>query len=184
MPTLQTFTADTLPSHIEWQLRDFARIVWGDEVSQDISEVLHPPRWNPRYFVLAKGDLVMSSATVLWKPITINDVPYIMYGLGLVLTYPEFRKQGHGGRVVAEASDYIRQQATADMALLQTSPDLKQFYGACGWQHTPKIRALSGDPKNPTDGDSWLMMMFLSDKAQTARRYIEEHPFYLDEHIW
>src|SRR5262245_58866403 len=138
MEAVQTFTASHLPSHFEWQIRDFSRIVWHTDVTHDIRESLHPERWHPTYWVIAHGELVISSSAVLWKMVEIDQQFYKVYGLGMVLTYPAHRQQGYGRKVVAAASAFIQQASDADFALLQTAPHLEGFYKTHGWKHSSR----------------------------------------------
>jgi predicted acetyltransferase len=184
MKEVQIFTASNLPLHFEWQLRDFSRIVWHTDITHDISVSLHPERWHPTYLMIANKELVISAAAVLWKMVEIHNQLYKIYGLGMVLTYPAHRKQGYGQKVVAAATELIMQTSDADLALLQTAPHLEQLYKKHGWNHTSKIKILSGNPNKPIDEDGWFMTMFLSERAKRNQTYFELMPFYLDEHIW
>jgi predicted acetyltransferase len=161
METVAQYSSQDLPQHFAWQMLDFARMEWQDDITHDLSLELHPEKWHPSYFVMASDQMMISSATVLWTMIEFQGHSYKVYGLGLVLTYPEYRKQGYGRQVVSVATRFIQQEATADLAILQTAPQLEQFYGEHGWIHTPNITVLSGSPENPIDTDAWIMTMFL-----------------------
>ena len=177
------YSAEDLPTHFVWQMLDFARMQWYEDI-KNFGLPLHPEKWHPSYFLIAEGQLLISSATVLWTTIQFQGQSYKIYGLGMVLTYPSYRKQGYGRQVIANATRYIRQDEKADLALLQTAPYLEGFYAEHSWEHTPKIQVLSGKPDNPIDDDGWIMMQFLSERAQQERKTFEAHPFYLDVHIW
>lgn len=177
------YSAEDLPMHFTWQMLDFARMQWHEDI-EHFGLPLHPANWHPTYFLIADGKFLVSSATVLWKIIHFQDQAYKIYGLGMVLTYPTYRKQGYGRQVISNATCYIREDKEADLALLQTAPYLEHFYAEHGWEHTPKIRVLNGQLDNPIDDDGWIMMQFLSRRAQKQRKTFEEHPFYLDVHIW
>lgn len=184
MTMIQQFTTDTLPEHFKWQMRDFTRIVWDSKEPADMTHPLSPDRWHPRHFVIADGQFLLSATTVLWKMVDIVGQSYKMYGLGMVMTYPTHRKQGYGQQTVKAATDFIRQDATADMAWLQTRPELEQFYGAQGWTYMPDVTVLSGAIDQPVNENSWMMMLFLSGRAHQNRQQIEKATFYLDEHLW
>jgi GNAT superfamily N-acetyltransferase len=184
MEAVQTFTASQLPTHFAWQLRDFSRIVWHADITRDIRVSLHPERWHPTYLVIADGEWLISAAAVLWKRVEVQHQRYKIGGLGMVLTYPEYRKQGYGRQIVAAATALIQQTPDADLALLQTAPDLAGLYKLHGWNHNPRLKILSGDPSNPIDEKGWFMMMFLSERAKRHQTAFESAPFYLDEHIW
>lgn len=184
METIAQYPAEDLPDHLLWQLRDFARIQWYQEITHDIKLQLHPEKWHPRYFVLVQDQILVSSATVLWKMIDFQGRSYKVYGLGMVLTYPEYRKKGYGRHVVSVATHFIKQDPTADLAILQTAPYLERFYAEHGWEHPPHVKVLNGSPENPVDDSGWIMAMFLSEDAQNNRKHFDETPFYLDTDIW
>jgi len=177
------YSAEDLPTHFIWQMLDFARMQWHQDITH-FGLPLHPAKWHPTYFLIADDQLLVSSATVLWKMIQFKGQSYKTYGLGMVLTYPSYRKQGYGRQVISNATRYIQDDTEADLALLQTAPHLEHFYAEHGWEHTPNIRVLSGEPDNPINDDGWIMMLFLSEQARTQRKNFEVNPFYLDTHIW
>ncbi len=184
MTIIQTYTTETLPVHFKWQMRDFARIVWNADVTQKMDSALHPATWHPTYFILSYRELVLSSATVLWKTIDFQGQVFKVYGLGMVMTYPSHRKQGYGRQVVQAATQYIQEQVDVDIALLQTAPHLEKFYAEHGWEHIPSIKILSGALDNPIEDDGWFMLMFLSDDAKQHQSLFEKEPFYFDKKIW
>lgn len=181
--TVQQYTPDNLPEHFMWQIFDFARVSWAEE-GQPFGLPLDPPTWHPTYFIISDDQILISSATVLRTIVQCQNHSYKLYGIGNVLTYPSYRKQGYGRQVIANATHYIRQDKQADMALLQTAPHLEKFYGEHGWEHTPDIKTLTGDADHPIVDDGWIMMLFLSQRAHDHRKDFAHHGFYIDEYIW
>ena len=188
MPTLAQYT-NNLPEHILWQILSFHRFVWREDV-ENMDELLagktplHPPHWQPRYFVLADGEVLISAAAVVQTEIEVQASTYTIFGLSMVMTYPDYRNQGHGSYIVKEATDHIKGQPSADIALLQTAPHLEHFYNQHGWEHTPKIGLLVGNRNKPREDDGWYMMFYLSERARRHHADFEQKPFYFDVHVW
>ncbi len=187
MPILTQYSLDTLPDHLLWQILSFHRFVWREDV-KNMDELLagnrplHPARWQPRYFVLADGEVLISAAAVVQTDVKVQSNTYTTYGLSMVMTFPDYRNQGCGSRIVKETTATI--QAQADIALLQTAPHLESFYSQHGWAHTPKVKLLVGNRGHPREDDGWYMMLFLSEQARRQRSDFETIPFYFDVDVW
>lgn len=158
-------TAD-LPQFIELQIRTFQRILWFDDNEDEPNEPLTAAELHPVYFVLAKEDQLISYARIIWMTIPHQGKNYKMYGLGDVFTFPASRHKGYGSRVVSSATNFIRTDSEADMAILLTEPGLEKFYQLSGWDHIPDLRLLTGEKANPQIRDDFAMMLFLSRKAK------------------
>jgi GNAT superfamily N-acetyltransferase len=184
MPDIQQFTLDTLPTDYEWQIRDFVRIHWFDGFQFDVNMTLHPDFWQPAYFVIADQRALFSAATAVWKMVEVNGKSYKTYGLSGVLTYPAFRKKGYGRQVVEAATNYIKQQADADMAILWTNENLLPFYERHGWQHTAKVTVTAGPQDNPELTYGFPMMLFLSEQARQMRPTLDGGTLYFGEYSW
>jgi GNAT superfamily N-acetyltransferase len=181
---LMQYTLDTLPTDYEWQIRDFVRIHWYDAFQHDVNETLHTPFWHPRYFVIANQRALFSAATAVWKPVEINGTAYKTYGLSSVLTYPAFRGKGYGLQVVEAATDYIKQQADADMAILWTGENLLGFYGRFGWERPENLWVMHGPQNDPQLSYGEPMMLFLSERARQMRPSLIGGTFYFGEYTW
>lgn len=184
MPDVLQYTLDTLPVDYEWQIRDFVRIHWFDGFQYDVNMTLHPDFWHPAYFVIADQRALFSAATAVWKMMEINGTSYKTCGLSGVLTYPAFRGKGYGRAVVDAATDYIKQQPDADMAILWTGENLLPFYGRCGWEYPEKINVLCGPQDDPHPSEGLPMMLFLSDRARQMRPTLDGSKLYFGEYSW
>ena len=108
-----------------------------------------------------------------------------VYCLGDVFTYPAFRHRGFGQQVMTFATDSIRADTTADVAILFTDPDLQSFYAQSGWEYIPELRSSIGDPDLPEDySGAFAMMMFLSHTAKTLRDKFVTTPIFLPGYGW
>ena len=183
MPELQQFTADTMPDHFGWQILDFVRIHWFDIFAHEKEAAVHPAMWHPTYFIIAEQRALYSNATVVWQDITVNGQPYRAYGLSSVLTYPAFRKQGYGSRVVTAATEFIKAQADADLAILWTDPPTESFYTTHGFVHPTDFFTTSGDPAAP-EPTHFSMLMFLSASGQRLQQALAGGSLYFGEHTW
>lgn len=185
MVELKTFTNADLPEAYAHQIRDFVRIYWFDVYKFSSQEPVSPDELSPIYHVMVDGQALYSSVTIVRRLIRHEGVEYMCYGLSAVLTYPYFRKRGYASQLVQAATDRIRQSPDADIAWLQTGPDLGGFYGRFGWEHMPQLKILSGDPNEPkVEPDGFFMLLFVSDKAKANRHILENAPLYLGPYLW
>ena len=184
MPDVLQYTLDNLPTDYEWQIRDFVRIHWYDGFQYDVNATLHPDFWHPAYFVIADQRALFSAATAVWKMVEIDGISYKTYGLSGVLTYPTFRGKGYGRAVVDAATDYIKQQAGADMAILWTGENLFPFYEHCGWEHPDKLKVMHGPKDDPQLSYGEPMLLFLSERTQQMRPTLIGGTFYFGEFTW
>lgn len=133
--------------------------------------------------MLVERNILISHSEVVWKYLEIGDQAYKIYGLAGVLTYPGFRGQGFGGRVVALATEYIN-KSDADLGVVFTQPHLEEFYARCGWLPMRKPIFLVGSKENPEITDHLVLMRFLSEKGKNIRNVIESEPVYFGEDDW
>lgn len=177
-------SAKDLPPHFEWQIRAFLRLLWFDENEDELNEPLTPEELHPVYFVLARENSLISYARIIWMPIDHLGNTYKMYGLGDVFTFPASRKKGYGSRVVESATNYIRADSEADIAILLTEPGLENFYRSIGWEYIPDLRLLTGEPDNPQTRDDFAMMLFLSGKAKQNHTNFQTQTVFLPGDEW
>jgi len=120
-----------LPRLLEQQLWDFARLVWGDDLMGEGR--FRSRSWDdppPTHFVRVAGDLLISHAQVL--PLRFDSAPGLRVGgVGAVLTYPQFRGEGHASALLRRADEHIRE--TADVGILFCDPPKVAFYERLGW---------------------------------------------------
>lgn len=183
MPQLQQFTADTLPDHVGWQIHDFVRIHWFDIFAYEKEADVHPAMWHPTYFVVTEQKALYSAATAVWQDITVNGEIYRTHGLSGVLTYPAFRGQGYGRQVVAAATDFIKAQPDADLAILWTGSNLETFYNQSGWENPRDFTVTQGDPSNP-EVSEFPMLLYLSNHGRALRESLAGKSLYFGPYNW
>ena len=183
MPQLQQFTGDTLPEHFGWQIHDFVRIHWFDIFAYEKEADVHPAMWHPTYFIVNEQRALYSVATAVWQDITVNGETYRTHGLSGVLTYPAFRKKGYGQQVVTAATDFIKQQAGADLAILWTGSNLETFYNRSGWEYPQAFTVTTGEPENPEIGE-FPMLLYLSDRGRALRESLAGKSLYFGPYYW
>ena len=118
MAQLSIFDPTTLPEAHAHQIRSFIRMHWHDEYLYDLDAPLFPPERHPRHVVVHERHALLSHARVIWVDFAHAGENWRLYCLGDVLTYPAFRRRGHGGEVVGAATRLIRSDEAADAAIL------------------------------------------------------------------
>jgi GNAT superfamily N-acetyltransferase len=168
------------PADLKCQTLSFLRLEWpegfmGDNRLRDwiTQESDHPVHW-----VLVESGILISHLNVVWKYLEHAGVTYKTYGLTGVFTYPAFRRQGYGSRLVAAGTAAIR-ASEADIALFHCDPHLCDFYAQHGWEVLPQAITYLGPPEAPIVVQRELLMMqFLSPKGQAGRTAFERQPIY------
>lgn len=185
MPQIIVYpTSDAVPPLVACQILSFIRIAWFDIYQYELDAPLMPDEWHPVHVVMAEQHAVLSHAAVVWRTVPHAGETYKTYGLSGVFTYPAFRKRGYGQQVVDAATRQIERDPKADIALLFTDSELSGLYGRSGWEHTPNVSILTGDPGDPQVYDAFTMMRFLSPKGKQARPKFEREPVYFAEDGW
>lgn len=169
MAQLSIFTADSLPEPHEHQIRSFIRLHWHDEYRFNLDGPLVPPERHPTHLVIHDRHALFSHGRVSWVEVDHAGLRYRIYCLGDVLTYPAFRRQGFGGRIVAAATALMRDDQLADAAILFTDDAMTGFYAAHGWEAMPGLTASYGHPIAPEPALGTAMMLFLSGRARAHR---------------
>lgn len=121
-------SAAAIPLPVEAQIRRLLHAEWPGPDEDAVSSLI-APELHPVHFVLADGNQVVGYTRTIWARIAHRGQRLKLYGLGDVVTRPEQRQMGYGGRLVEEASASIRRDEEADAAVLLTEPTLEQFYG-------------------------------------------------------
>ena len=158
-----------LPRELASEIRSVLLAEWPGPEVDDTSESLIDPALHPVYFILADGNRLRSYARTIWARVAHQDQHFKLYGLGDVITVPQYRRKGYGGRIVQEATAHIRSDQTADAAVLLAQPRLVALYSQSGWECVPGLRVMSGERDGHMTSDVIPMMMFLSATAQAAR---------------
>ena len=179
------YPSNEIPVHLKWQILSFLRIEWPEGFTgpNRLRDWISTDKDHPISIMLIEDDILISHTEVLWKYLDYEMHTYKVYGLAGVFTYPSFRRQGYGTRVVTLATDYI-DRGDADIGVVFTQPHLKDFYGGCGWNPLEKQLYLIGSKKSPVFADDILLMRFVSDEAKKNRKMLETTPVYFGEDPW
>jgi GNAT superfamily N-acetyltransferase len=158
-----------LPTHLNWQVVSFIRIVWS---WLDKGSMVEPcdPALRPVHFALVAGDALISHASASEVEMEHAGERFRMGGLGNVMTFPAFRGRGYGNRVVEAATQHLR-SSDADVAALFCGAQRVPFYQRSGW---------SVVPSEPGSEDT-RMMLFISARGLSARPAFEAEPFHVDQ---
>lgn len=185
MYEVQQYSSRDLPVEIAAQIESFVRLVWGADAQGD-DRFFHLKNINVplQYFVIAERGTLISHALVGQRTIQHGGESYLLGGVGAVLTYPAFRKEGLGGLVVAAATDYIRASG-ADIGMLFTYPEIEHFYARYGWEHLPEPGVTYGDPADRKhDADAFIMLLPVSAKAHEHRADFDTGPIDVGVSRW
>lgn len=138
----QVFRRPELPRELEIQVLDFMRMEWPDAF---MTEERHRDRlWeddDAMHFVRTVGDLLVSHVQVLSIRFDGTTPPLRIGGVASVLTYPQFRGEGHGSAVVLRATEHVR-DARFDVGMLFCDDETRPFYERFGWRALPAGRVL------------------------------------------
>jgi GNAT superfamily N-acetyltransferase len=86
------------------------------------------------HFVRTGGVLLISHVQVMLVAIEpVPGRPLRIAGVGGVMTYPEFRREGHASALMEKAGAHIREGAF-DLGMLFCDGENVPFYAALGWQ--------------------------------------------------
>jgi GNAT superfamily N-acetyltransferase len=184
MAQLSIFDTDSLPEAHEHQIRSFIRLHWHDEYQFSLDGPLVPAERHPQHLVVHDRHALFSHGRVIWVPLEHAGETYRLYCLGDVLTYPAFRRRGHGAAIVAAATRLIRDDPAADAAILFTDPATTPFYAAHGWEAMPTLKASYGHPVAPEPAQGTAMMLLVSDMAQANRAVFERDELRLPGWGW
>jgi GNAT superfamily N-acetyltransferase len=174
------YTGADFPAELKCQALSFLRAEWyeGFMGENRLRDWITQEEDHPLYFVLVEAGLLISHLNVVWKYLDHAGVTYKLYGLTGVFTYPQFRGEGFGSRLVARATAFI-QASDADVAMFHCDPKLRNFYGRHGWEGLPQATTYIGPPEAPIlVDDELLMMLFISAKGQQARPAFVQQPIY------
>jgi GNAT superfamily N-acetyltransferase len=180
----QIYSSKDLPPELKWQVLSFLRIYFPDGfmgenrlrnwISQDEHTI---------HIVLVEQDILISHTEVKWKQLDHAGMSYKVYGLSGVLTYPAFRGQGYGRRIVEAGTAYIR-STDADIGMFHCTPGLKGFYAKAGWIPMEHTITLVGTKHNPVRSDELMMMQFFSAKGRQGQPSFEGTSLYFGEDTW
>lgn len=176
------YPASDFPPELACQVMCFMRLVWfGGQQGEDRFRNSFTFTEPADHFVIVERGILVSHALVRQRAITHRGERYRLGGVGAVMTYPAFRREGHGARVVAAATDFIRASGL-DIGMLFTMPSLESFYGQNGWVSLNNPGITHGDPTKLDD--PFAMLLAVSDHAQAHRTDFEHGPIFVGSSMW
>ena len=135
MPELRSYLKQDVPRDIATQIRSGLRFVW-PQLNAGCGKIIGtPPGYGTqrRTFVLLDDELLISHAEANCRLLEHAGETWNVGGLSAVFTYPGHRGGGHAERVVAAASDYLR-NAKIDFALLFCGERVRSLYERTDWE--------------------------------------------------
>jgi GNAT superfamily N-acetyltransferase len=181
VPELRSYRKLDVPREIAIQIASYVRFQWPAFIGRN------NPLWEGTpypnhclHFVLTDGDVLISHAIVSSRWLEHCGKQFNVYGLSSVFCYPTHRGSGFGEQIVAAATDHVRQQNDADLALLFCGERVRSLYQRQGWEHIPALKIRFGDDKEFNDG--FVMTLLLSQRAR-AHDFTTE-PFYVGPNTW
>lgn len=187
MIELLTCSGTNLPESLKWQALSFLRMEYplGFTGRNRLRDWVTCEEDHPIYIMLVEKGILISHANIVWKFLAHAGVVYKAYGLTGVFTYPSFRGEGHGSRVV-EAGTRSILQSDADVAMLFCDESLKRFYARHGWIPMEGSVSYTGEgDRLARVNDETLMMLFISPKGQQGRPSFEHEPIhFVSEYTW
>jgi len=177
------YNISDIPPLIKQQIIDFLRMEWPDGFQGEnrLRNWSSKEKDHPVLFTLVEENTLISHVAVVWKHIKHLDETYKVYALSGMFTYPQFRKQGYGERILNAAKKYMLAQ-DGDMIIVHST--LQGFYEKAGFESMPHIVTLVGDPSNPTKSDEKVFMLCITEKGKNGKASFESAPFYFGEDMW
>jgi predicted N-acetyltransferase YhbS len=181
LPELRSYRKVDLPRDVAVQIASAVRFIWPAFFGQKT------PLWESTkypseglHFVVTDADVLISHALVTSRMLQHIGESFNVYGLSSVFCYPTHRGTGLGEQVVAAATDHIRQQADADLALLFCGERVKSLYLRHGWEHLPGLKVIYGD--NQTYADGYVLTLLVSQRARAHR--FADAPLHVGANTW
>lgn len=117
------YSDDALPAGLKWQILSFLRIVFPDGfVGADrYRDQITQPKYRPHHLLYVANDLVVSHVEVVHRQIEHAGATYRACAPTGVLTFPSFRREGWGGKLVRLAADRI-EASGVDLGLICCAP--------------------------------------------------------------
>lgn len=172
-----------VPPLTNQQVIDFLRMQWPDgfQGANRLRNWAHNEEWHPVHFNFIEENILISHVAVVWKHIAHKEVSYKVYAPSGMMTYPQFRRQGYGLKLMRAAKEYM---LTQDPDILLVHSGLTGFYEKLGFEPLPKVSTLVGNPNKPTISDEKAFGLFITDKGKRGRADFESQPFYFGEDLW
>lgn len=184
-PHLVIHSQEDLPPALHWQALSFKRMFWASAFQGEhrFDADWYPPGYEVLHFSIVEGENLISHCELVRLTFGLDDEVYQIYGLGAVMTFPPYRREGFARRVVEAATRHIC-TADVDLGLLFCRPELIPFYASCGWEaQSPEAVTVLGSTLRSEDVEMVRMTLFVSEKGKAAREAFLHAPLTI-EWLW
>lgn len=183
MPNATIYSQADFPAILKWQAISFMRMEWPyiftDEQDGKYANETYPIEYQPVHFAVTEGDTLISYAATILEAITHANRSYKVCGLGNVFTFPPYRREGNGGKVLELATNEIK-KSDVDVAILFCEPANVSFYAKAGWISTASSTYIADGKNDYEIHDEQRMMLFVSNKGKQGKSDFEQRSVYLD----
>ncbi len=181
----KVYTSRDLPPDLKSQILCFLRIMWpeGFRGKNRLRDWITPEEDHPISIVLVESGILISHTQVVWRQLEHAGVTYKAYGLTGVFTYPAFRGQGYGKRVVELGTARIL-AGDGDLGIFHCDHSLREFYAGLGWIPMETAVTLEGPRESPAVNSELMMMRYLTPHGAEGRKAFESLPLYFGEYTW
>jgi len=184
-PRLVVYTAShEIAPEIERRIRALVDSEWPGSDGEHEVGALVDLDFQPDHFVLTMRDAVLSYGRTIRAWVPYGGRTLKVYGLGDVVTAPEWRRSGYGARIVEAATARIRSDREADLAVLLTEPALESWYGRHGWARVPGVRVRTGEYEDAESAGALPMFLVLSTALGASSADLAEQTLTLPGDEW
>jgi predicted acetyltransferase len=150
-----------LPRLLEQQVLDFWRLVWAEDSMGEhrFRQRMHDVGDDSIHFVRSAGSLLVAHVQVIPIDLDGRDRRLLIGGISAVLTYPQFRGEGHASALLRQAAEHM-ETAGLDLGMLFCDEENVSFYSRLGWHPLDRGRVTVRE-----DPDSEDRHMVLGDAA-------------------
>ena len=180
MSTSAIYSSTDFPAVLKWQALAFMRVEWPYIFTDDerfLSET-YPLEFQPVHFVITEGETLISYAATVSLSLEHANRRYKVCGLGNVFTFPPYRQEGNGRKVLKLATNAIK-KSDVDIAILFCQTTNASFYALEDWISTLSPTYVA-DGEDYYEYDEQRMMLFISDQGKQGKSDFEQQPVYLD----
>jgi len=179
------YTSDDLPLTLKCQILSFMRVVWweGFAGENQLRDWISHPSNHPAHIICVEQNILIAHTEIVWKYLDHAGVTYKAYGLSGVFTYPAFRGQGYGRRIVDAGTAYIM-ASDADIGIFHCDHHLENFYIGSGWAPMHGATTYIGSDNDWTESEELMMMRFITEKGRRGRSTFETEPIYFGASTW
>jgi GNAT superfamily N-acetyltransferase len=181
MPIVEVYPDDQIAPVLLWQAIAFMRVEWPFifQGSGRYAANTYPPELHPVHIVAAESDVLLSYAAAFRLPLTHTGVPFTVFAFGNMFTFPPYRHEGLGQRVLDRASQFIHASGV-DLGLLFCHPELAPFYRKSGWEPV-QASTYIGYGTHQHHHEALTMALYVSEKGKQAKERFDTEPLVVAE---